>query len=101
MASPVETLRHLRQEPSGDRSAVRALLSESEALRSFHAARDAKWMQYLDSLPPDPSSPAKDTAGEVEREQKVSSGQARRRTERAEQLKALPEAEAALEEGTL
>ena len=101
MPSPAETIELLAEEPSGDRTAVRALLRDSEAHRSWVSAREAKWLRYLKSLPADPSSPAKDTAGEVEREQKIGAGQARSRTERAEQLAELPETEKALERGTV
>ena len=74
MKSPAEIVDRLSQEPSGDRSAVLAVLGDSEVLRSWQTAREGKWLRYLESLTADPSSPAKDTAGEVEREQKVGAG---------------------------
>ncbi|HYF44872.1 MAG TPA: DUF222 domain-containing protein, partial [Acidimicrobiales bacterium] len=45
--------------------------------------------------------PAKDTAGQVGRDQKLDAGQAKRKTRTAKQLEDLPEAQAKLEEGEI
>ena len=89
----------LGQAPSGTRSEALAVLGEAEKHRSWIAAREGAWARYVDSLPKDPSSPAKDLAGEMEREQKVGAGQAKKRAERANQLGELPGTEQALEDG--
>jgi hypothetical protein len=99
MPTPAETVDLLAGEPGGARAEALAVMAAAEAHRSWVAARESKWARYLDSLPKDPSSPAKDLAGELEREQKVGSGQAKKRATRAEQLGELPETEQALEAG--
>jgi hypothetical protein len=100
MPTAIEMIEVLASDPSGmGRDELLAGLSSAEDLRSWIAAREGRFARALRDLPKDPSSPAKDLAGELGREQNVGPGQAKKRAERAEQLGELPETEKTLESG--
>jgi hypothetical protein len=102
MPTPVETVELLRSDPAGlGREELLAGITSAEELRSWIAAREGRFARALDALPKDPSSPAKDVAGEMERKQKISRGKAKARAERAKQLEGLPGTESALEDGAI
>src|SRR4051812_47556603 len=102
MARPAEIVELLRSDPAGmSREELLRGIGSAEELRSWIAAREGRFTRALAALPADPASPARDTAGELERKQKVSRGRARARAERAKQLEGLPGTEAALEDGDI
>ena len=98
MPTPAEIVELLAQDPSGHDRDSRAGLAAVETHRSWVAAREGSG-PGAGRAARDPSSPAKDLAGEMQRKQKVGAGQAKRRAERAKQLEDLPETEQALEDG--
>jgi hypothetical protein len=65
------------------------------------AARVARVIRAIDALPKDPSEPAKDTAGQLERDQNLDPGKAKQKARTAKELDHLPETQAALEGGEI
>jgi hypothetical protein len=102
MQSPVSVVRSLGRDP--DRlttGELRAALSVAATLRGWLAGRESRLIRELDRRAKDSSDPAKDTAGQVGRGQNLDPGQAKRKTRTAKELDALPETQAALEQGEI
>ncbi len=102
MPDPAKTVELLSKDPTAlAREDVLAGITSAEELRSWIAAREGRFARRLDELPADPSDPAKDLAGTLERNQNVGRGEAKRRKDRAEQLDHLPATDEALEQGEI
>lgn len=92
----------LAADPSGlSREELRVFLRTAAQTKAWVEGREFAGIRALDSLPDDPSSPAKDTAGEVGRDQNLGPGQAKRKTETAQQLGSLPATQDALGRGEI
>lgn len=97
---PVRLVEALAEERAGlPQDRLREDLGSAVALIAWIAGREVLTIQELDRCEPDPSDPAKDTAGKVERDQKLEPGRAKAKTRKAEQMKSLPETQKALENG--
>ncbi len=100
MLDPVRLVEALAEERAGlPQDRLREDLGSAVALIAWIAGREVLTIQALDRCEPDPSDPAKDTAGKVERDQKLEPGKAKAKTRKAEQMKSLPETQKALENG--
>ena len=92
----------LGQEPHKlTRAEIDERLGLAEGMRSWTSGREARLLRALADLEKDPSDPAKDTADRLNRRQNCGPGKAKRRTETAQQLGALPETQSALENGAI
>ena len=92
----------LASDPSGmSREELHRFLQTSAQLDSWREGRDLLAIQALDKLTPDVSSPAKDTAGEVGRDQNLGRGESKRKTRTAQQMPGLPHTQAALAAGRI
>ncbi len=102
MLDPVRLVETLAEDRAGlPQDRLREDLGSAVALIAWIAGREVLTIQALDRCEPDPSDPAKDTAGKVERDQKLDPGKAKAKTRKAEQMKSLPETQKALEEGEI
>ena len=100
MLDPVRLVEALAEDRAGlPQDRLREDLGSAAALSAWIAGREVLTIQELDRCEPDPSDPAKDTAGKVERDQKLEPGKAKAKTRKAEQMKSLPETQKALENG--
>jgi hypothetical protein len=84
-----------------DAGELRAGIRAAAAERSWIKGREARFIRALDRLAPDPSDPAKDTAGQVGADQNLDPGKAKQKTKTAEQLDHLPKTQDALEGGAI
>ena len=102
MLDPVRLVEALAEDRPGlSRDRLREDLGSAAALSAWIAGREALTIRALDGCERDPSDPAKDTAGQLEREQKLEPGKAKAKTRTAEQLASLPETQKALEQGEI
>jgi hypothetical protein len=102
MFDPADIVEALAQDPTMlAREQVREAIGSAEDLRGWIAGREARFIRALDAQPADPADPAKDTAGQLERDQNLDHGPAKRRADTAKELNELPGTQAALEGGEI